>query len=168
MKTKAVIVGLLFTASLMQAQPAPAAAKTTPDSKTVPAKASPAKTPAAKVVKTKEEAMGIIPGTTIARPNGTFLGLVVVDGNFKLTFYDKKKKPMGIDVTRALARWPNPRAPGDNRTVLNGSGTALVGQEPVIPPYTFNVYLTLLQGEGDEAKAEESYVVQLAAEPAGI
>ena len=83
----------------------------------------------------------------------------MVGGNFKLSFYDKKKKLMAVDVTRATAKWPNPRAPGDNRTVLNGSGTALVGAKPVVPPFTFTVYLTLLQGEGAEAKAVESFVV---------
>ena len=39
------------------------------------------------------------------------------------------------------------------------SGNFLVGAKPVVPPFAFNVYLTLLQGEGDEAKAVESYVV---------
>ena len=131
----------------------------TPTTKTTPVKTVTTKTPVTKVVKTKEEVMGIIPGTTIARANGTFLGLEVVGGNFKLTFYNKKKKPMAMDVTRATARWPNPRSPGDNRTVLNGSGNALVGAKPDLPPFTFNVYLTLLQGEGDEAKAVETYTV---------
>jgi hypothetical protein len=107
----------------------------------------------------KKEELPKIPGHVINRPNGTFLSLEVVGGNFKLTFYDKKHKPMALDVTRATARWPNPRAPGDNRTVLNGSGTALIGAKPVIPPYNFNVYLTLLQGEGEEAKAVETYTV---------
>ena len=91
--------------------------------------------------------------------NGAFLSLTLVGGNFVLTFYDKKHKPMAIDVTRAAARWPNNRTslPKDYRTVLNGSGTALVGQRPVLPPYNFPVSITLLQGEGDEAKAVETY-----------
>ncbi len=100
-----------------------------------------------------------IPGTVITRPNGTFLSLEVVGGVFKLSFYDKKHKLMNVDVSRATARWPNPRSPGDNRTVLNGSGTALVGAKPVVPPFNFNVYLTLLQGEGEAAKAVENYTV---------
>ena len=101
-----------------------------------------------------------IPGYVITRPNGTFLSLEVVGGNFHLTFYDKKHKKMAIDVTRATARWNNTRGPGANRTVLNGSGTTLVGSKPVLPPFTFNVYLTLLQGEGEEAKAVENYTAQ--------
>lgn len=141
-----------------------ASAETAPD-KTLPTKPAPGKAaPSAKAApadpaKKKEEAMGKITGTEIPRANGTFLGLEVVNGTFKLTFYDKKKKPVTMDVTRATARWPNTRAPGDNRTVLNGSGTSLVGAKPVVPPYTFNVYLTLLRGEGENAQAVESFVV---------
>lgn len=166
MKKIAVSVAVLFAASLIQAQSQPAT-KTTDaapstvkpaDPKAVPAKPGvKAKTPDKKDVKKVEEPK--IPGVTIARANGTFLSLEVAGGNFKLSFYDKKKKPMGVDVTRATARWPNPRAPGDNRTVLNLSGTALVGAKPVVPPLTFTVFITLLQGEGDEAKAVESFVV---------
>lgn len=154
MKSIAVAGCLLFAASVLAAQ-TPAAPAKTATPKAPAAKAA----PAGKVEK-KEEPLPKIPGTEITRTNGTKLGLEVVDGRFKLTFYDKKNKAMAVDVTRATARWPNPRSPGDNRTVLNGSGTALVGQKPVIPPYTFNVFLTLLQGEGDEAKAVENYTVQ--------
>jgi hypothetical protein len=161
MKPIAVAACLLFATSLMQAQ-TPPAPKQPVDPKAAPAapaKAAPAKATPAKKDEKKEEELPKIPGTVILRPNGTKLGLEVVGGNFKLTFYDKKHKPMAVDVTRATARWPNPRAPGDNRTVLNGTGTALVGQKPVIPPFNFHVYLTLLQGEGDQAKAVENYTV---------
>ncbi len=164
MKPIAVAVCLLFATSLMQAQTPPAtkpADPKAPAAKATPAKAAPGKTAPAKTEAKKEEELPKIPGTEIARPNGTKLGLQVVDGKFKLTFYDKKHKPMAMDVTRASARWPNTRSgtPSDYRTVLNGSGTALVGARPVFPPYTFTVYLTLLQGEGDEAKAVENYTV---------
>ena len=170
MKSIAVTTCLIFATSLMQAQTpaaarpadpkAPALEATAPKSPgTKAAPAAPAKTTPAKKDEKKKEEEPKIPGMTIARPNGTFLGLEVVGGNFKLSFYDKKKKAMTVDVTRATARWPNPRARGDNRTVLNVSGTALVGQKPVVPPFNFNVYLTLLQGEGEEAKAVENYTV---------
>jgi hypothetical protein len=161
MKSLAALVAFLVAVGLMQAQsPAPAPA---PAAKPA-APGATAKTPAKKDVKKEEkkkEEEPKIPGTTIARTNGKFLGLEVVGGQFKLSFYDAKKKPAAVDVTRATARWPNPRGPGDYRTVLNLSGKALVGSKPVTPPYTFNVYLTLLQGEGDEAKAVENYVVPL-------
>lgn len=171
MKKLAASLALLFAVSIMHAQAsAPAAAVTTktPVAKPADPKAAPTKpgvttkagvtkAPAKKEEKKEEEP--IIPGANIARPNGTWLGLEVVNGNFKLSFYDEKKKPQAVDVTRATARWPNPRAPGDNRTVLNPSGTALVGAKPVIPPFNFTVFLTLLQGDGDEAKAVETYQV---------
>lgn len=147
MKPIAVAMCLLFATSLMQAQTPPAA------------KAATGKADPAKAETKKEEELPKIPGTVIVRPNGSKLGLEVVGGKFKLTFYDNKHKPMTMDVTRARVRWPNPRAPGDNRTVLNGTGTFLVGVKPVIPPLNFNVFLTLLQGEGDEAKAVENYTV---------
>ncbi len=175
MKSIAVATTCLFFATrLLQAQ-SPGAAKPAdlnapaidatapkaPAAKAAPT--APAKTTTAKKDEKKDEKKKVelpkIPGTVINRPNGTFLGLEVAGGNFKLTFYDKKHKPMAVDVTRATARWPNPRSPGDNRTVLNGSSTALVGAKPVIPPYNFNVFLTLLQGEGEEAKAVENYTV---------
>ena len=171
MKSITLSVAVLFGASVMSAQaPAPAPAEPAPAtagkavSVVKPAPAKPvdpkaAKTPPKKEV--KKEIVYTIPGITIARANGTWLGLEVENGVFKLSFYDKKKKPAAVDVTRASARWPNPRAPGDNRTVLNVSGTALVGQKPVIPPYTFIVFITLLQGEGDDAKAVENYSVQM-------
>lgn len=148
---------LLFATSLMQAQTPPADKPADP--KAPAAKAATGKADPAKAETKKEEELPKIPGTVIVRPDGTKLGLEVVGGKFKLTFYDKMHKPMAMDVTRATARWPNPRAPGDNRTVLNGSGTALVGVKPVIPPLIFNVFLTLIRGEGDEAKAVENYVV---------
>lgn len=150
MRTIAAFLCLVVAACLAHAQAIPAV-------KPAPGKAA----PAAPAVPAKKEApLPKIPGTVINRANGTFLSLQVVGGNFVLSFYDKKHKLMPLDVTRAAARWPNPRAPGDNRTMLNGSGTALVGAKTVLPPYNFNVYLTLLKGEGEEAKAVENYTVQ--------
>lgn len=144
MKSLLAVICLLAGATLLSAQTAPA---------------KPAKPGAKAKVEAPKEVEPVIPGQTIARANGTFLGLEIVGGNFKLSFYDAKKKPAAVDVTRATARWPNTRGPGDNRTMLNVSGNALVGSKHVLPPLVFNVYITLLQGEGDEAKAVESLVV---------
>ena len=108
----------------------------------------------------KEEPMGKIEGTELVRPNGLYLGLTLVDGKFKLTFYNKKKKPTNVDVTRGLARWANVHGPGDNRAVLNSDGAhSLVGAQFVRPPYVFKIFLTLLQGDGDAAEVAESYVI---------
>lgn len=128
--------------------------------------------PAAPAVKAKagdkkaapkaEEKEGKIEGQVIARANGTFLGLTLDGGKFKLAFYDKKKKPMTVDVTRAVARWPNVHGPGDNRTVLNvgGDGKSLLGAQFVRGPYAFRLMITLLQGEGDSATTVETFTVQ--------
>jgi hypothetical protein len=155
MKFLTVLAGFALLANGLHAQTAPAKpvtpAKPTPPGVTAPAK------PAA-----KEEEPKIL-GTVINRPNGTFLGLTLQDGKFKLTFYDKKKKPMAVDVTRALARWPNIHGPGDNRTVMNPSETtALLGSQFVRGPYTFKVYLTLLKGEGEDA-VTETYTIDFRA-----
>lgn len=155
MKILGVLLAALFSVSMISAQaPAPAKSDAKPDTKVE------AKAPAKKVEK-KVEKEPVIPGVTIRRPNGTFLGLEIVDTKFKLTFYDKKKKVMPPDVTRVAARWPNTRSgtPSDFRTVLNPSGEAMVGTRPVLPPLIFNVYLTLLKGEGDDAEAVETYTV---------
>lgn len=165
MKTFVALAAVLFAATHLLAETPPATATSPADTKVVEAKPAapvvkaPAPAPAKKEEKAKAEKEPVIPGTTIARPNGTYLGLEVVGVNFKLSFYDKKKKPMAPDVTRALARWPNTRGSGDNRTVLNPSGNSFMGSKPVIPPFTFNVFLTLMKGDGDEAKAVENYTV---------
>ncbi len=157
MKILAACAATLFAVSQLsaQAQPYGKPAESKPASPAV----APATGAASKKDGEKAEPELTIPGQTIARADGTFLGLQAVGGQFTLSFYDKKKKPMAIDVTRATARWPNSRGRGENRTVLNPSGTALIGAQHVDPPFTFKVYLTLLRGEGDESKAVENYVV---------
>jgi len=165
MKIPVLFLGLTLATGVALAQTPPSVTPAKPADVTKPAEAvkpgttaQPAKPDAKK--KEKEEPMGVIEGITIARPNGTFLGLTLADGKFKLSFYNKKKKLMSVDVTRAIARWPNVQGPGDNRSVLNGSGTALVGTTFVRGPYVFIVFLTLLKGEGDAVQAVENYTVQ--------
>ncbi len=150
MKLAALLLSIVVTTGVMQAQTAPAPKP--PGSKPVPGKAAPA---------AKEDEMGVIDGTTIARANGHFLGLKLEGGKYKLTFYDKKKKPEKVDVTRATARWPNMHGPGDNRTILNvaGDGTFLMGAQFVRGPHSFKLFITLLRGEGNEAVAVESYTI---------
>jgi hypothetical protein len=100
-----------------------------------------------------------IPGITIPRAKGGYLGILVENGNFKLLFYDAKKKPAPVDVTRATARWPVKYKLGDERTVLNpgGDGTTLTSGTFVHPPYVFKLYLSLfVEGRDD---AVESYVI---------
>lgn len=152
MKTLVACLALLVAVPFVHAQATMPAA---------PGKAAPAKKADAKKANPKEEAEGKIDGLTLTRPNGHFLGLTLQGGKYKLSFYDKKKKPEKVDVTRATARWPNLHGPGDNRAVLNpaGDGTYLLGTQFVRGPYSFKLYLTLLRGDGDGAQAVENYTV---------
>jgi hypothetical protein len=150
MKFPAVLLCAVIVVGVMQAQTSPAPK---PPQKPVPGKAVPGTK--------EEETMGVIEGMTLNRPNGHFLGLTLQDGKYKLTFYDKKKKPEKVDVARATARWPNIHGPGDHRTVLNpaGDGTYLMGAQFVRGPHNFKLFLTLLREEGDQAKGVETYTV---------
>jgi hypothetical protein len=98
----------------------------------------------------------VIPGIVIPRTNGGYLGLTLENSNFKLSFYDAKKKPVTVDVARATARWPVHYKTTEERTVLNPTpdNLALIANKFVRPPYVFKLYLTLLKGE--EGTAEDS------------
>ncbi len=143
-----VFVGMLLTAGL-PAQTAPGA-----KGKSAPKQEK-------KDQKKTEEEMGKIEGMVIARPNGHFLGLTVEGGQWKLAFYNEKKKPEPVDVTRAAARWVIPLKGDNERTVLNpgSDGQSLVGSRFVRPPYNFKLFLTLIKGEGEAAEAVENYSV---------
>jgi hypothetical protein len=152
MKIPAFLLGLALVTGVALAQTPKPAEPAKPTDTTKPGAAAPAKK--------KEEPMGKIEGIELARPNGLWLGLKLENGNFKLTFYNKKKKPDKVDVTRALARWPNVHGTGDNRTVMNPDGShSLVGAKFVRGPYAFKVSLTLLRGDGEAAEVVESYMV---------
>ena len=107
----------------------------------------------------KKEAEPTIKGYVLNRPKGGFLGLTLEGNNFKLAFYDAKKKPAKVDVARATARWPVHYMPHDEFAVLSpgGDGTALVSPKYVRPPFAFKLYLSLFK-EGSE-NAVESYVI---------
>ncbi|MDP1578642.1 MAG: hypothetical protein Q8M02_00080 [Candidatus Didemnitutus sp.] len=100
--------------------------------------------------KNAAKAAPTIEGMEIKRGDGTYLGLTLLDGKFKLTFYDKEKEPMQANVIRVVARWPNVHGPGHNRTVLlpAGDGTFLHGAQFVRPPHAFKLYLILVAVEG--------------------
>lgn len=117
-------------------------------------KADEAKKKAEDAKKKKDDAMGKIEGIEIPHGKG-FMGLQIVGGTFKLSFYDEKKKPTAPDVTRAALRWEVKYQPTPERTVLNSDGgTALVSAKTVRPPYSFNLIITLIKGEGDDAASE--------------
>ncbi|MDD2765623.1 MAG: hypothetical protein PHE83_16800 [Opitutaceae bacterium] len=131
-----------------------------------PAKPAPGTPSAKKTEPTKpdpkkqaEEEMGTIPGTTIARANGTFLGLTLEGGRFRLSFYNEKKKPVPGDALRATARWNPSQKTGSEFTVLNPSGDkmSLMGGKFVQPPYNYKVYFTLILDES--GGNNETYVI---------
>lgn len=134
----------------------------TPVAMVVPTQAKPqgktaphaSKTEAAGEEEKKDEPT--VPGNVVERKDGKgFLSLVIADGGFKLSFYDKDKKPTQCDVSKATARWrPNYKI-GEERRVLNpaGDGMSLVSAD-VKPPYHFRLYLNLLS---DKDEAVESY-----------
>ena len=100
-----------------------------------------------------EDEEGTIPGITLTRPSGTYLGLEIVSGNFKLSFYDDKKKPVAVDdaVARAPARGGHKHKLGRAVTGMNksGPGQALGGGDLVGPADNFIVFLNLLNAAGD-------------------
>jgi len=100
-----------------------------------------------------------IEGTVLQRPNGTFLGLTLHEGKYKLAFYDKERKPMKVDALRAVARWPNIHGPGQHRTVLNpaGDGTYLLGAQFVRGPHAFRLMIVVVKN--DEGTDVETYSI---------
>ena len=155
MKAFLAVICVLAGATILSADNTPAV-PATPATTVAPVKPG---TKAKKEVKKEEEP--VISGQTIARANGTYLGLELAGGFFKLTFYDAKKKPMTPDADRAAARWPNSRHAdlGPNRAVLNRSGDVLIGNKTVVPPLNFTVFITLLKGESDDSAGAETFAV---------
>jgi hypothetical protein len=135
------------------------------DSKAAPAKTAPAKDAKKdpkKDAKKKEEEMGKIEGMEIPRPSGGYLGIRIVDGVWRLTFYNAKRKPIPPDVARVTLRWPAVYKAGDERTVLSPGGDAnsMTSPKVVRPPLTFKLFITLLNPGGDGTDvAVENYTI---------
>jgi hypothetical protein len=112
-----------------------------------------AKPPAAKV---KHE----IPGVTIPRDNGGFLGLEIDrNSNFKLSFYDKDKAPVAADVGLATMRWHDSNTVKIEFVSLNpgGDGKCLTSPRVIRRPWTFK--LTILLFAAGNNDPVESYTV---------
>jgi hypothetical protein len=148
------LVGFGVVVAGIFGQTALAASSGGPTTKPAPSPAA-AKAPA-KAEPKKEEPMGTIEGIEIKRGSG-YLGIQLVGGNFKLSFYDAKKKPVVADVSRAVLRWPVAYRELDERTVLNpsGDGKSLTSEKIVRAPHTFKLFITLLAGANDKAGANE-------------
>ncbi|MBI5770564.1 MAG: hypothetical protein HZA93_22495 [Verrucomicrobia bacterium] len=125
---------------------APATGKVDPNKPAAPADA---KKDGKSEAKKKEDEIGKIEGMEIPRGGG-FLGLQVVNGTFRLSFYDAKKKPAAPDVVRAVLRWNVSYQKQPERVILVPGDKALVADKTVRPPYSFKLFLSLFKGEGDE------------------
>lgn len=137
-----------------------AATKTAPGATTTGAaatKAAGTKGAADKAGK-KDEPPAKIEGMEIPRGTKGFLGLQIVDGNFKLSFFDPKKKAVAPDVVRAVLRWTPNYKPGTEIYALGpGSGKFLTVAKTVRPPYSFKLFMSLFVDGNDEPV--ESYVL---------
>lgn len=132
----------------------------TPKTKAPAAKAT--KKDAKAEAKKKEDEIGKIEGIEIARSGNRYLGIQLVDGKFKLTFYNEKKKPVAPDVSRAALRWDPKYKLGLERTILLPSGPASLASEKFVrPPYNFKLTIVLLKDAPDVAPPADG-----AAEPA--
>jgi hypothetical protein len=103
----------------------------------------------------KVEEVAKVEGMEVARAGGGLLGVAMVGGTFKISFYDAKRKPAQADVSRALLRWDPKYKLGSERVVLTlgADGKSLVSPKPIRPPYAFKLFITLLK---DATGAEES------------
>lgn len=144
-KQKIILRSTPTTTTLASNAAAPAANKTAAAADATK-KAPPAKQPEA-----------VVKGIAIARPNGGFLGLELIDSTYKLTFYNAQKLPVAPDVARALLRW-NPKGkvtPERYMLNLGEDGKSLSSPRPVRPPYAFKLYITLIkEGTAENAEVE--------------
>jgi hypothetical protein len=97
-----------------------------------------------------------ISGLVIPRANGGFLGLQLDDnGNFKLSFYDAKKKPTAPDVASGTIRW----TPAGKKGILfvgldqGSDGVSLASPKIVQKPWAFKLTL-LLFAQGNDNPVE--------------
>lgn len=105
--------------------------------------------------KKKEDEIGTVEGMAIPRGEG-FLGLQLIDGKFKLTFYNAKKKPVAPDVGRAALRWDPKYKVGIERAMLLPAGAhALASEKFVRPPYNFKLTIVLLKDNAEVAEGAE-------------
>jgi hypothetical protein len=112
--------------------------------------------------KKKDETIGKIDGIEIKRGSG-FMGVAVVGGNFKITFYDAKKKPVPVppEIARAVLRWQVKYQPQDERVVLNPTedNKALTSPKVIKAPLVFKLFITMIASGGGDESASESYPI---------
>ena len=167
MKALLILLGSFSAGLIMKSETPSVVRAILADSAPVTAANVSKKADASKKSDTKAPEAAKIEGVEVARAGGGFLGVAIVGGTFKITFYDAKKKPINADVARAALRWDPKYKVGVERVVLNRTedGKALASPRNIRPPYLFKLFVTLLksaEGEGEDAVGE-TYVVDFRA-----
>ncbi len=126
-----------------------------PAGKTEPAKAAGKTAPKKDDKKKDDDKPGKIEGMEIKRGDG-YLGLRIVNGTFRLSFYDAKKKPVPPDVTRAALRWNVNYQKQPERAILQSDGKALASEKIIKPPYRFKLFMTLFKEAGDSYESSDA------------
>jgi hypothetical protein len=172
----ALAFGQATTAESTPAQPetpketAPKATPKAPVRITLPAtpseKAATKKADAAKKAEPAKKEEPKIKGITVPRGERGFLGVELVGGGFKITFYDTKKKPVEPDVVRAALRWDAKYKVGQERVILNrdADGKSLSNPRTIRPPHNFKLYITLIkEATEQEDPVGETHVIDFRA-----
>jgi hypothetical protein len=109
----------------------------------------------------QEEPPPEIEGMEISRGSKGFLGVQIVDGRFRLSFYDPEKKPTTPDVMRAALRWNPSYKVGMERVVLNpGAENTLTSDRFIRPPHNFKLFIVLVNdASAGEEPVGESYTI---------
>lgn len=159
MPNSGVVINLDSAPPPAQPKSAPAPAPTTAPA---PSPVTTAPTSAAKDAGPKQKAPGKIKGVPVKRDGGGFLGVEIVDGTFRISFYDEHKKPIVPDVSSIALRWPVQYQPNDEHASLfpDASGKYMTSEKIVRPPYSFKLYITLLKATSpDEGPSAKTYVI---------
>jgi len=109
--------------------------------------------------KKADEPPAKIEGVAVARGTG-FLGIQVVGGHFKVSFYDAKKKPVPPDVASAILRWKVNYSLDPEHTQLTPGGgpNSLTSEKVIRQPYAFKLTMLLFKGTGD-SETPEAFMV---------
>ncbi|HZP61603.1 MAG TPA: hypothetical protein VFB27_14860 [Opitutaceae bacterium] len=108
----------------------------------------------------KSAAAPSIPGSVVTRTNGGFLSLSIDENNnFRMLFFDAKRKPAAPDVASATLHW----TPLGKKEIVfvsltpGGDGMSLASPRFIQKPFSFKLYVSLFaQGSKD---AVENYIV---------
>lgn len=111
-------------------------------------------TPAAAIAPATAETPAAVEldGVVLPRASGSFLQLKMEGVHIVLRTYDADKKPVAVDVDRAVVRMQfASRSPEQYTLVPSSDGMSLTVGRPVRQPHVFRAYISLFKGESSEA-----------------